>query len=268
MGVEQPQSGPPAQGAPSKTVLGQKEMRHRSRALGQRLRTVLLLVDGRRSHAELRELALRVGASEHCLDELHALGLISLPTPEPVPQPMPEAPAAEQAVLAEAPPQGTPEGASEAPPWMATNPAPDEAVRGPQGGRLTAALYREYFLPSQNDRPGDSGPPTTRSSLVDSVMSTLYPMIESAFGGLGHGEDDVPPQDPQLEEVRRLLLREVRSRAPITGAVTVVKLRRAGTREEMLALLDEVATHISQPMRQLSAQQILSNARTALERPN
>jgi hypothetical protein len=36
----------------------------------------------------------------------------------------------------------------------------------------------------------------------------------------------------------------------------------------MLALLDEVATHISQPMRQLSAQQILSNARTALERPN
>jgi hypothetical protein len=62
-------------------------------------------------------------------------------------------------------------------------------------------------------------------------------------------------------------MREVRQKSPITGALTLRKLRRATRREELVALLDEVAAHISQPMRQLSAQQVLLRVRGLLEAP-
>lgn len=188
--------------APFKTPLGHDEIRSRSARLSQRMRTVLLLVDGRRTFDELRELAQRVGASERCLDDLLNLGLIGMPQIE---------------VAAE--------------------------------------------------EPTEEAPATTRSSLVDSMMSTFFPAFESTFGGLPK-DAALEPRDPELEAVRRTLMREVRSRAPVAGAMTLLKLRGAGTREELLALLDEVASHISQPMRHLSALQILTNARTALERPH
>jgi len=75
------------------------------------------------------------------------------------------------------------------------------------------------------------------------------------------------PQDDALEEARRILMREVRAKAPVTGALTLVKLRRATTREELTALFDEVGSHISLPMRRLSTQQILLHVKSLLERP-
>ncbi len=49
--------------APIKTALGADELRGRSRTLGQRHRTVLLLVDGRRSINEVVSLAQQAGAA-------------------------------------------------------------------------------------------------------------------------------------------------------------------------------------------------------------
>ena len=67
--------------APIKTADGLDEIATRSRRLGQRQRTMLLLVDGRRSAEEVKRLAAQAGVPAACYDELLALGLIALPLP-------------------------------------------------------------------------------------------------------------------------------------------------------------------------------------------
>ena len=68
-----------ARGAvPVKTAAGQAELDTRERRLSQRHRTVLLLVDGRRTEAEVRALAAQAGAPPGCLDDLVGSGLIAL----------------------------------------------------------------------------------------------------------------------------------------------------------------------------------------------
>jgi len=68
-----------ARGAvPVKTAAGQAELDTRERRLSQRHRTVLLLVDGRRTEAEVRALAAQAGAPPGCFDDLVGSGLIAL----------------------------------------------------------------------------------------------------------------------------------------------------------------------------------------------
>jgi hypothetical protein len=55
---------------PVKTADGQAELSNRQRRLSQRHRSVLLLVDGRRSEAEVRRLARQAGAGDSCFGEL------------------------------------------------------------------------------------------------------------------------------------------------------------------------------------------------------
>lgn len=74
---------------PVKTAQGQDELTSRRRRLGQRHRTVLLLVDGRRSADEVRALAQQAGAPACCFDELLSLGLIAQPAEPPLPAMVP-----------------------------------------------------------------------------------------------------------------------------------------------------------------------------------
>src|SRR6185295_2042100 len=61
---------------PVKTPDGHAELSQRQRRLSQRHRTVLLLVDGRRTEGEVRQLARQAGATDSCFGELIELGLI------------------------------------------------------------------------------------------------------------------------------------------------------------------------------------------------
>lgn len=63
---------------PIKTPQGQAELGSRTRAVGQRHRTVLLLADGRRSATVVRSMAREAGVPEACFDELLAMGLLEL----------------------------------------------------------------------------------------------------------------------------------------------------------------------------------------------
>ncbi len=65
------------QAMPEKTELGRAEIESRSRKLQGGLRSLLLLVDGRRTYAELQELAKRLHAPEDALQQLLSLQLIS-----------------------------------------------------------------------------------------------------------------------------------------------------------------------------------------------
>lgn len=64
---------------PVKTELGADELRGRSRTLGQRLRTVLLLVDGRRSLRDVLSLAQQAGAQTSHFEELLQMGMVKMP---------------------------------------------------------------------------------------------------------------------------------------------------------------------------------------------
>jgi hypothetical protein len=66
---------------PIKTPDGQDELGTRQRRVSQRHRTVLFLVDGKRSATEVRSMALKAGVPESCFDELLELGLIEVPEP-------------------------------------------------------------------------------------------------------------------------------------------------------------------------------------------
>jgi len=76
---------------PTKTALGQEEMRRRTGGLGQRHRTILFLVDGRRPLSEVLSLAQKAGAATHHFEDLVRMGFVELPAEEP-PAPPPEAP--------------------------------------------------------------------------------------------------------------------------------------------------------------------------------
>jgi hypothetical protein len=210
---------------PIKTPLGQAELSARKRSVSQRHRTVLFLVDGRRGAAEVISMALQAGVPANCFDELLAQGLIMLPEPMPA-----------------------------------------FAVDVPQAP--TPAIHVDLPLPGPEPVPAapDSLLPPSRTLQPESVSgeSVLVeePLPDSWFpsetGGLA-------TLDPALHEARLVMLRAVRAEAPLAGSLTLMRLRRARTRAEIVALLDEVEARISKPHRALAAAQTMRRVRELLD---
>jgi hypothetical protein len=255
---------------PVKTPEGQAEIRQRQRGLSQRQRTMLLLVDGRRSMAQVKQVAVQAGATDTAFDELLDLGLIAVREPAVPARPVPVAPVSAPAVpaaVASAPAIAAPVPAASASPVYAAveAPASEPPAVVPSGFTELDSAPMELQAEEEEESPRRKAANTRSGStgIVDSMVSSLFPLLESAFGALGPGED-LGPRDDALEQARCMLLREVRAKAPVTGALTLMKLRRARNREELAALFEEVDSHISKPMRRLSAQQTLLHARGLL----
>ena len=64
---------------PSKTDAGRDEIQNRTRKLPMGLRSILLMVDGQRSVRELRGATAGLRGAEDALEQLRAMGLISVP---------------------------------------------------------------------------------------------------------------------------------------------------------------------------------------------
>jgi hypothetical protein len=186
--------------APFKTAAGQEELTRRVRGLSQRHRTVLLLVDGRRSQAEVLQLAAQAGAPDSCFDDLLSLGLIEVP------------PDAAEAVHVELPL------------------ADDDIDELPDESALTATATL--------------------------APESTWAMSESAA-----------TIDGPLEEARAILLRALRNEAPVTGALTARKLKRASTRSQLEELLDEVEQRIRKPRKMIVTAQTLRHVRHLLSLP-
>ena len=187
-----PQS-PSAQ--PQRTASGHAELATRGRHLSQRHRTVLLLVDGRRTAADIRNLASQAGAGEQCLDDLLTLGLVT---------------------------------------WSSTARA-DATV-------TIAASGESSLLPSSQSLHGESS----------------WSVLEDESGS---------STDRPFAEARELLLRAVRQEAPLSGALTLRRLKRATTREALEAMLDEVELRLRKPRRQIIAAQTMRHVRHLLSLP-
>jgi hypothetical protein len=105
------------------------------------------------------------------------------------------------------------------------------------------------------------GPDAVDTSVMPSSLSLQGDSQWSSFG------DEPGRTDRPLDEARALLLRAVRSEAPVAGALTLLKLRRAGTREALAALLDEVEQRLRKPHRQIIAAQTMRHVRHLLTLP-
>jgi hypothetical protein len=215
-----------AQTVPVKTPEAVTELGSRQRKLSQRHRTVLLLVDGKRSELQVRQMALQAGAAGTCFDELVELGMIALTGVEaeaPVSAPMP---------LADTP-----------------SPAPLRAFDLPPAGPDSVAS--SLLPPSLTLQP--------ESVLNDSVLNEPPPSDLGGLDTLIREAGDAP-----LEEARDLMIRAVRAEAPVAGTLTLLRLRRAASRADLEVLLEEVELRITKPFKGLWASQTMSRVRELL----
>jgi hypothetical protein len=89
-------------------------------------------------------------------------------------------------------------------------------------------------------------------------------MADSTLSGLPSGLTPLTELEDILEEARGILLRAVRAEAPVTGSLTMLRLRRARSRGDLDALLDEVESRITKPNKGLWAAQTMERARELL----
>lgn len=155
---------------PVKTPLGQQELRKRTQGLGQRHRTVLLLVDGRRPLAEVLSMAHQAGAQTSHFEELLRLGMIDLPvaSPEPAAAAV-ESPPEVQEALEDAP-AAAPELPAPAPaeaPAMA--PVEADEQRLDEVRRLLADILRRDTLLHRVFAPARVRGARTQQDLIDLV---------------------------------------------------------------------------------------------------
>jgi hypothetical protein len=228
---------------PVKTPDGQAELASRRRRVSQRHRTVLFLIDGKRTEDQVRTLARQAGSSDSCFDELLTLGMIELPAASL------NGVAAESTLHVDIPIEAGSLGA------------------GPID--IGSAAAAEARAPEAHDDAEESLLPAARtlqpeSVLTDSMLgdSMLSDSIAAADSELPDGV--VRSGDASMEEARGILLRAVRAEAPLAGSLTILRLRRARSRSELADLIDEVEARIIKPYRSLAAQQTLRRARQLL----
>jgi hypothetical protein len=100
--------------------------------------------------------------------------------------------------------------------------------------------------------------------------SSLLPSSQSLQGESSWSrfdEETGAPADRPFAEARELLLRAVRQEAPVSGALTLLKLRRAASRDALESLLDEVEQRLRKPHRQIIAAQTRRHVRHLLSLP-
>jgi hypothetical protein len=215
---------------PIKTAAGQAELGSRQRRVSQRHRTMLLLVDGRRTVEQVRNLSAKAGVPDICFDELVEMGLIAMPAPSGV------APGAHP------------------------TPAPVAGARGngqtsPEHARETGSPFEdEPELPASRTLPPESA--FSDTGLANLTNTTSWPETEPVVDETG---------DEVLERAREILLRAVQKEAPVAGSLTMFRLRRARNRAELEGLLEEVASRIGKPPHTLAAVQVLRRVRNVLE---
>lgn len=146
------------------------------------------------------------------------------------------------------------------------------AVAPPQpraGAAPSARTARSVIGPGSRDTTSvDSELPASRtlpppSAFLDSA--TGEPVAPSSWFQTDPLEQH--PAEEALERARAILLRTLRSEAPLAGSLTSLRLWRARSRVDLLQLMEEVEARVGRGRRSLSAALALQQARTLLSRP-
>jgi len=214
---------------PIKTPAGQAELGSKQRRVSQRHRTMLLLVDGRRTEEQVRNLSAQAGVPGVCFDELVGLGLIMRPSATAAAIPL-------------------------TPPVPGGEPVGNGQLAPEQLAESISVFGEDSELPASRTLPPESS--FSDTGLGDQAKTTAWPETEPTFD---ESTDDL------LERAREILLRAVQKEAPVAGSLTMFRLRRARNRAELEALLEEVASRIGKPPHTLAAVQVLRRVRNVLD---
>ena len=212
---------------PIKTPAGLAELHARERRVGQRHRTVLFLIDGKRTADQVRAMALKAGVPESCFGELIELGMIMLSEPAFV-------------------------NSADVP---LSAPVPLDVDLPLPGPDSVMAVADSMLPPSRSLFPESASTDSTLGSVSTAQAWLSADSSVSTFEAIG---------DPVFAEARLILVRAVRAQAPLAGTITLLKLRRARTRADLAALLDEVESRISKPHRSLSTTYTMRRVRQML----
>ena len=214
-GLRQPMSNP---NAPVKTPLGHQELRQRTQGLGQRYRTVLLLVDGRRTVAEVLTMAQQAGAQTAHFEELVRLGMVELPAPPPPPPPEPPAEAA-----------AAQDGAQTA--AVELEPGPGPAI--------------EPDVPVAPAPPVEFEPAMPAAVVAPAAPPAASPAEPPAAPPVARAEPVVAPEaaasaERKLDDARRLLIDILRRDTLLQRVFAPARVRGAQTQEELIGLVWEI----------------------------
>jgi hypothetical protein len=217
-----------SEAVPIRTPAGQAELSSRERRLSQRHRTLLHLIDGRRSEAEIRRMGGQAGVPDSCFGELLAMHLIDVRRPSAGPV------TAARMVLRKA--------------------------RHQHVALPVAADWREGIVPDSELPALRTVPPTSgfRDSGSGSPAPSSWFMTDPIDDRSG---------DDALERAREILLRTLRAEAPVAGSLTSLRLRRARSRDELLLLIPDVEARVGKPPRTLSTTLAIQQVRTLLAGP-
>lgn len=125
-------------------------------------------------------------------------------------------------------------------------------------GMIEVPVVAHIELPLEAELAGGD------SSLLPPARSLLP---ESGWSTLSGAPVDAAAVDRPLQEARELLMRALRAQAPVSGSLTLMKLRRATSRDEVEALLDEVEQRLRRPHRMIVAAQTMRHVRHLLGLP-
>jgi hypothetical protein len=217
---------------PFKTQLGHDELRSRAQKLGQRHRTILFLIDGRRPLAEVLSLAQQAGAATQHFEDLLRLGLVELP-PEPAPPPV-------QAAL----------------PVLADEAAlttVELIVPSDPEAEVTIAAPLTAELPDLPEPPREPAPVTL--PVLDEAVPVHTPVAAPQRAAI---EPDATAAAPDiqlplpdateaefLQQVRDLLTETLSIDAPLFSARTFIRVRGAQSVGELIDLVWEIQDHLS-----------------------
>ena len=200
---------------PAKTPLGHEELRQRTQRLGQRYRTVLLLVDGRRPLAEVLSMAHQAGAQSAHFEELLRLGMIELPSlPEP-----PELPE---------PPTDLPDDASAD--EGSIGPGPEAAASAPATSAPVAPELEEAVAANASAAPGAPLAAPAVPLAAPAAPATAFPAAAPA----------PPATEERLDEARRLLIDTLRRDTLLQRVFAPARVRAAQTQDELIGLVWEI----------------------------
>lgn len=324
----------PKVAAPIKTPLGHDEWRSRALGLGQRHRTMLFLVDGKRPLSEVLSLALQAGARTSHFEDLVRLGLVELDIDSEWPAdaapsrsggfdsgglstragvlsveiasrlssttaagaldsaavPLSAQSDVHESVSPTAAPQAAP-AVDPAPSSVpASAPAPTAALtpittpKPPPVPRV-AASREVASSPDLSGRRGDGSPaaspsvaqPTVSRAALAAARRPAPPMnpkpagrasaeaIDSGPGTLTLSRERPAASSEELvSRVRDLLLDTLRADAPLFAAITVVRVRRAQTRKELIDVVWAIERHLGISRRKRREMPTLQEARDLL----
>jgi hypothetical protein len=217
--------------APVRTEAGAQELRVRALGLAQKVRTVLLLVDGKRTVAEVRKLMLGAGVAPENLQQLLDMGLIELPQSQakpPAPAPVSRPSVAQ--ILGDVPPD-------------------------PQS---TMTAINLAYEPYQDGR-------RQVDSLSTNTMANLFGQIAPPSPApLDVPVESIRDADPALAAARSHLTQALNSMAPADSAALMFRIGRCMTREEMTLLLRDVEVKIARRGRVNEAAEVVRHARALL----